>query len=189
MTKKISACTFGALLAVLLVPAGVARADQTDQDFTNFLQSHGVNVGTAAQTVKMAHVMCQDLDAGYTERYWRQMLQIQPDQTPVDLGNGLLQDGLTLAEQFLAACRNAVAGMVGDVPVNPIGAARHRVAHAARRRAPARCSHGDAVRHWHSVKSAGAWSSTGVHPYSGRPARQRRAPDPASRRLTALPVS
>ncbi|HWS94160.1 MAG TPA: DUF732 domain-containing protein, partial [Mycobacterium sp.] len=46
----------------------VARADQTDQDFTNFLQSHGVNLGTAAQTVKMAHVMCQDLDAGYTEK-------------------------------------------------------------------------------------------------------------------------
>ncbi|HWT49784.1 MAG TPA: DUF732 domain-containing protein [Mycobacterium sp.] len=67
MTKTITAC-FGALLAVVLVPAAVARADQTDQDFTNFLQSHGVNLGTAAQTVKMAHVMCQDLDAGYTEK-------------------------------------------------------------------------------------------------------------------------
>jgi opacity protein-like surface antigen len=68
MTRKISACAFGALLAVLLVPAGVAQADQTDQDFNSFLQSHGINLGTAGQAVNMAHVMCQDLDAGYTEK-------------------------------------------------------------------------------------------------------------------------
>ena len=68
MTKKISTCAFGALVAVALVPTGVARADQTDQDFTNFLQSHGVNLGTTAQTVNMARVMCKDLDAGYTEK-------------------------------------------------------------------------------------------------------------------------
>ncbi|OBH07819.1 hypothetical protein A5696_21030 [Mycobacterium sp. E2699] len=68
MTKKISACTFGALLAVVLVPAGAAHADQTDQDFTNFLQSHGINLGSPSQTVNMAHVMCKDLDAGYTEK-------------------------------------------------------------------------------------------------------------------------
>jgi hypothetical protein len=68
MTKKISACAFGALLAVMLVPAGVAGADQTDQDFTNFLQSHGINLGNASQTVNMAHVMCKDLDAGYTPK-------------------------------------------------------------------------------------------------------------------------
>ncbi|OIN79821.1 DUF732 domain-containing protein [Mycobacterium malmoense] len=68
MTKKMSACAFGALLAVVLLPAAVARADQTDQDFTSFLQSHGVNLGTSAQTVNMARVMCQDLDAGYTQK-------------------------------------------------------------------------------------------------------------------------
>jgi hypothetical protein len=67
MTKKICACTFGALLAVVLVPAAVASADQTDADFTNFLNSHGVHLGTASQTVKMARVMCHDLDAGYTQ--------------------------------------------------------------------------------------------------------------------------
>jgi hypothetical protein len=68
MAKKISASIFGALLTVTLVPAGVAHADQTDQDFTTYLQSHGINVGNAAQTVKMARVMCQDLDAGYTQK-------------------------------------------------------------------------------------------------------------------------
>jgi hypothetical protein len=68
IAKKISACTFGALLAVLLVPAAVARADQTDQDFTNFLQSHGIDLGTTTQTVNTAHVMCHDFDAGYTEK-------------------------------------------------------------------------------------------------------------------------
>ena len=68
MTKKICACTFGALLAVMLVPGAVASADQTDADFTNYLDSHGVHLGTASQTVNMARVMCHDLDAGYTEK-------------------------------------------------------------------------------------------------------------------------
>jgi hypothetical protein len=68
LTKKISACAFGALLAVMVVPSTVARADQTDQDFTNFLQTHGVNLGSTALDVKAAQVMCKDLDAGYTEK-------------------------------------------------------------------------------------------------------------------------
>jgi hypothetical protein len=66
--KKVSACTFGALLAVALVPAAVARADQTDQDFNNFLQSHGASLGAPAFNVKAAQTMCHDLDAGYNER-------------------------------------------------------------------------------------------------------------------------
>ncbi|SPM26637.1 hypothetical protein BN971_00524 [Mycobacterium terramassiliense] len=65
---KISAGALGTILALMLVPAGVARADQTDQDFTNFLTSHGVNLGTPAFSVQAAHAMCHDLDAGYTER-------------------------------------------------------------------------------------------------------------------------
>ena len=68
MTTGIIVCAFGALLAVGQAPAGLARADQTDQDFTSFLQSHGINLGNTSQTVNMAHVMCHDLDAGYTEK-------------------------------------------------------------------------------------------------------------------------
>jgi hypothetical protein len=64
---KVSASALGALVAAMLLPAA-AHADQTDQDFTDFLQSHGVNIGTPAMTVKAAHVMCQDLDAGYTPK-------------------------------------------------------------------------------------------------------------------------
>jgi Protein of unknown function (DUF732) len=67
MTKKIVASTFGALLAVSLVSAATARADTTDADFTQYLESHGIHLGTTSQTVNMAHVMCQDLDAGYTQ--------------------------------------------------------------------------------------------------------------------------
>jgi hypothetical protein len=51
----------------MLAPAAVAHADQTDQDFNNFLQSHGVNLGTPAFAVKAAQTMRHDLDAGYTE--------------------------------------------------------------------------------------------------------------------------
>ncbi len=65
MTKKISACTFGLALAVMLAPAAVARADQTDADFTNYLQDHGINLPGA---VNMAKVMCQDLGSGYSQK-------------------------------------------------------------------------------------------------------------------------
>ncbi|WP_197507255.1 DUF732 domain-containing protein [Mycobacterium sp. 852002-50816_SCH5313054-b] len=91
MKKKMSACAFGALVAVALAPAGAAHADQTDQDFTNFLQSHGVNLGTPAFTVKAAHAMCQDLDAGYTER----------DEVDQITGAHRLQPGQ--AQMFVAA--------------------------------------------------------------------------------------
>jgi uncharacterized protein DUF732 len=67
-TTKISACTFGLLLAVMLAPGAVAHADQTDQDFTNYLQAHGVNLGSPALEVKAAQVMCQDLNAGYSQK-------------------------------------------------------------------------------------------------------------------------
>lgn len=66
-TKTIT-CAVGALMAVMVTPAAVARADQADQDFTSFLQSHGVHLGNTTQTVNIARVMCQDLDAGYTEK-------------------------------------------------------------------------------------------------------------------------
>jgi Protein of unknown function (DUF732) len=68
MKKKISACAFGALLAVMSVPVAVAHADQTDQDFADYLSSHGINLGSPSQAVNMAHVMCQDLEAGYTQK-------------------------------------------------------------------------------------------------------------------------
>ncbi|MBW0015464.1 DUF732 domain-containing protein [Mycobacterium sp.] len=67
-TQKIGACAFGAVLAAMLVPASVAHADQTDQDFTNFVQSHGANLGTPTFNVNAAHTVCHDLDAGFTER-------------------------------------------------------------------------------------------------------------------------
>jgi len=68
MKRKISACAFGALLAVMLVPSTVAHADQTDDDFTNYLQAHGVNLGSPSLDVKAARVMCQDLNAGYSQK-------------------------------------------------------------------------------------------------------------------------
>lgn len=68
MIRKISAWTFGALLAAVLIPSGVARADATDDDFVQYLQSKGIHLGSASQTVNMARTMCQDLEAGYTQK-------------------------------------------------------------------------------------------------------------------------
>ncbi|ORV03393.1 hypothetical protein AWB93_02360 [Mycobacterium bohemicum] len=68
MTKKISAWTFGLLLAAMLVPSAVARADQDDADFVQYLEAHGIHLGTPAQTLNMAHAMCQDLEAGYSQK-------------------------------------------------------------------------------------------------------------------------
>jgi hypothetical protein len=68
MKKKISAWAFGALLAFMWAPAAVAHADQTDQDFADYLASHGINMGSPAQAVKMARTMCSDLEAGYSQK-------------------------------------------------------------------------------------------------------------------------
>jgi tryptophan synthase beta subunit len=65
---KVSACALGALAVVMLVPTAVARADQTDEDFTNYLQAHGVDLGGPAMDVKAAQVMCKDLNAGYSQK-------------------------------------------------------------------------------------------------------------------------
>ncbi|OBA74220.1 hypothetical protein A5641_28865 [Mycobacterium sp. 1554424.7] len=56
------------MAAVMLVPTAVAHADQTDQDFTSYLQAHGVDLGGPALDVKAAQVMCQDLNAGYSQK-------------------------------------------------------------------------------------------------------------------------
>ena len=68
MAGKVPACALGALAAVMLVPTAVARADQTDEDFTNYLQAHGVDLGSPAMDVKAAQVMCKDLSAGYSQK-------------------------------------------------------------------------------------------------------------------------
>lgn len=68
MTTKILAWTFGVLLAVMLVPAGAARADSTDSEFASYLEEHGIHLGTPSQTVNMARTMCQDLEDGYTQK-------------------------------------------------------------------------------------------------------------------------
>lgn len=66
LTRKIGACAFGALLAVM-VPAAVAHADQKDTEFTSYLAAHGIHLGTSAQTGNMARVMCQDIEQGLTQ--------------------------------------------------------------------------------------------------------------------------
>ncbi len=67
LAKKVPACAFAALLAFLLVPAAIARADQKEVDFTNYLAVHGIHLGTAAQNGDMARMMCQDLESGLTQ--------------------------------------------------------------------------------------------------------------------------
>jgi hypothetical protein len=67
MTKKIFASAFAAVLAVMLVPAGPARADGTDSEFSTYLESHGIHLGTATQAANMARTMCQDLENGNSQ--------------------------------------------------------------------------------------------------------------------------
>jgi uncharacterized protein DUF732 len=68
MTKKVSAFAFGLALAAVLMPSAIARADTTDAEFVQYLESHGIHLGSQGQTVNMAHVMCQDLEAGYSQK-------------------------------------------------------------------------------------------------------------------------
>ncbi len=66
MAHKTSAYLFGALLAVMVVPPAVAHADGTDADFAHYLSLHGINL-SPAQAANVAHLLCQDLDAGFTQ--------------------------------------------------------------------------------------------------------------------------
>lgn len=66
MTRKLWACASGVLLAVL-VPAGVAHADQKDVDFSNLLATHGIHLGTPERTGLMAKVVCKDIESGLTQ--------------------------------------------------------------------------------------------------------------------------
>ncbi len=68
MTRRISAFAFGVALFAALTPAAVARADTTDTEFVQYLESHGIHLGSEAQTVSMARAMCQDLEAGYSQK-------------------------------------------------------------------------------------------------------------------------
>ena len=68
MTKKMFACGFGAALAVMLAPVGVASADSTDTEFANYLQAHGINLGAESHVVSLARTMCQDLDGGNSQK-------------------------------------------------------------------------------------------------------------------------
>lgn len=67
VAKKSFASVFGLLVALTLVPAAVARADQTDVEFNNYLVSHGLNLGGPDKSARVARLACQDLDAGFTQ--------------------------------------------------------------------------------------------------------------------------
>ena len=67
-TKKMYACAFGAAVAVMLAPAGVAAADQTDAEFATYLSAHGINLGSPAHVVSLARTLCQDLEGGNTQK-------------------------------------------------------------------------------------------------------------------------
>jgi len=67
-TKKMYACAFSAALAVMLAPAGVASADDTDTDFAAYLGAHGINLGAESHVVSLAKTMCQDLEGGNSQK-------------------------------------------------------------------------------------------------------------------------
>lgn len=50
-----------------MMPAGIAHADQKDDDFTNLLAAHGIHLGTPSKTGLMAKVVCKDLESGLTQ--------------------------------------------------------------------------------------------------------------------------
>lgn len=67
--------------------------EQRDYELNRKRHSYGIDLGFQPDDDSSYYIRA--FDAGYTERYWRQMLQIQPDGPAVDLGNGQLQDTLT----------------------------------------------------------------------------------------------
>jgi Protein of unknown function (DUF732) len=92
LTTKLTVCAFGAVLAVMLGPAAVGRADAKDDEFTNFLATHGINLGTSSHTADIAREMCQQMEDGYTQGEEEQELEggaiskLSPDQAVFFVG-------------------------------------------------------------------------------------------------------
>ncbi|WP_231994007.1 DUF732 domain-containing protein [Mycobacterium sp. 852002-50816_SCH5313054-b] len=87
MTKKMCECVLGAVMALMVAPAAVAGADNDNKDaeFTNYLASNGIHLGTASQTGTMGRTMCQDLAAGYTQDDEVDQLKLRMDQAQAKL--------------------------------------------------------------------------------------------------------
>jgi hypothetical protein len=86
--KKMRECMLGAAMALMLAPAAVASADNTDNkdvEFTNYLASSGIHLGTPSQTGNMGRTMCQDLAAGYTQNDEVDQLKLRMDQSQARL--------------------------------------------------------------------------------------------------------
>ncbi len=79
--------------------------EQRDYELNRKRHAYGIDLGFQPDDDNSYFIRA--FDAGYTERYWRQMFQIQPDGTPVDLGsNGLIQDTLTGAASLQKILRD-----------------------------------------------------------------------------------
>jgi hypothetical protein len=85
MIKKMCGCLLGAAMALMLVPATVARGDDKDAEFTNYLASNGIHLGNASQTGNMGRTMCQDLSAGYSQNDEIDQLKLRMDQNQARL--------------------------------------------------------------------------------------------------------
>jgi hypothetical protein len=85
MTKKMCGCMLGAAMVLMLAPAAVARADDKDAEFTNYLASNGIHLGNASQTGNIGRTMCQDLSAGYSQNDEVDQLKLRMDQNQARL--------------------------------------------------------------------------------------------------------
>jgi hypothetical protein len=73
----------------------VARADTVDDEFVQYLESHGIHLGSPSQVVNMGRTMCQDLAAGYSQK----------DEVDQLTGKGKLSQAQ--AEKFIGAATAA----------------------------------------------------------------------------------
>jgi TonB-dependent receptor len=67
--------------------------EQRDYELNRKRHAYGIDLRFEPDADNSYYIRA--FDAGYTERYWRQMLQLQPDGNVTQLPNGQLQDTLT----------------------------------------------------------------------------------------------
>jgi Protein of unknown function (DUF732) len=104
ITKKASAFAFGALLAVILVPAAAAQADTTDNAFVAALHAHGIYHEAPQSAITAGHLVCHQLALGKTEQ-----------QVATDVMNSSSLDGNN-AGYFVAVAERAYCPQYADIP-------------------------------------------------------------------------
>ncbi len=102
--RRFAWAAFGLAIVVLGAPAGIARADATDDAFIAALKAHGIVHETSQAAIAAGHLVCHQLDMGKTQ-----------EEIATDVMNSSGLDA-EHAGYFVAVAERAYCPRYADIP-------------------------------------------------------------------------